>query len=180
MIGEGRIDKSDPTAEWVKKSWSKKKEKKVSINDFEEIKELGSGKYGHVFLAREKKTNFVCAIKIISKQQLKDEEITEQFIRELKIQQYLNHGNIIKLFGFFDDAANIYLILEVGTGGQLFKQLKKHQCMAEAKVAAIIWQVCQAINELHSNKIIHRDIKPENIVLHDVIICAMVECDKAM
>jgi serine/threonine protein kinase len=99
-----------------------------------------------VFLAREKKTNFICAIKIIEKQQLKEEEITEQFIRELKIQLYLNHPNIIKLFGYFDDAANIYIILEVGTGGQLFKQLKKHQCMPEAKVATIIRQVCQAVN----------------------------------
>ncbi len=33
------------------------------------------------------------------------------------------------MFGFFDDPVNIYIILEVGTGGQLFKQLKKHQCM---------------------------------------------------
>lgn len=72
------------------------------------------------------------------------------------------------MFGYFDDEVNIYIILEVGTGGQLFKQLKKHQCMSELKVAGIIRQVCQAINELHSNRIIHRDIKPENIVLHEV------------
>ena len=42
----------DPTNDWVKKSWNKKKEKKISIDDFEQIKELGTGKYGHVFLAR--------------------------------------------------------------------------------------------------------------------------------
>jgi serine/threonine protein kinase len=55
----------DPTQEWVKKSWNKKKEKKLTINDFEQIKDLGSGKYGHVYLTREKKTNFICALKII-------------------------------------------------------------------------------------------------------------------
>ena len=47
-----------------------KKEKKISIDDFEQIKELGTGKYGHVFLAREKQTNFVCAVKIIEKKLL--------------------------------------------------------------------------------------------------------------
>ena len=56
------------------------------------------------------------------------------------------------MYGFFDDHVNIYIILEVGTGGQLFKQ-------------GIIRQVCQAVNELHSYHIIHRDIKPENIVM---------------
>lgn len=70
------------------------------------------------------------------------------------------HPNIIRMFGFFDDATKIYIILEVGTGGQLFKQLKTHQCMPEAKVASIVRQICQAVNELHSNRIIHRDIKP--------------------
>lgn len=95
-----------------------------------------------------------------------EEEITEQFIRELKIQVYLNHANIIRMYGFFDDAVNIYLILELAMGGQLFKQLKKLQSMPEQKVANIMRQVCQAVNELHANQIIHRDIKPENIVLH--------------
>lgn len=72
------------------------------------------------------------------------------------------------MYGFFDDAANVYLIMEAATGGQLFKQLKKHQSMPEQKVASIMRQVCQAVNELHSHRIIHRDIKPENIVIHDV------------
>ena len=75
-----------------------------------------------------------------------EEEITEQFIRELKIQTYLNHPNIIRMYGFFDDQTNIYILLEVGTGGQLFKQLKKLQSMPEAKVASIMRQVCQAVN----------------------------------
>lgn len=70
------------------------------------------------------------------------------------------------MYGFFDDNVNIYIILELATGGQLFKQLKKLQSMPQPKVAAIMRQVCQAVNQLHANQIIHRDIKPENIVLH--------------
>ena len=64
------------------------------------------------------------------------------------------------MYGFFDDQCNIYLLMEVAMGGQLFKQLKKLQSMPEPKVAGIMRQVCQAVNELHSNQIIHRDIKP--------------------
>lgn len=50
------------------------------------------------------------------------------------------------MYGFFDDNAYIYIILEVGTGGQLFKQLKKHQSMPEPKVAGLMRQVCQAVS----------------------------------
>ena len=81
---------------------------------------------------------------------------------------FLNHPNIIKMYGCFDDAANIYIILQVGTGGQLYHQLKKSQPLSQPRIAFIMRQVCDAVNEIHSLKIIHRDIKPENIVLHDV------------
>lgn len=73
---------------------------------------------------------------------------------------FLNHRNIMKLFGFFDDAQTIYLIMEVGTGGQLFHQLKKNTSMPEKDVAGFMRQVCDAVREIHSHRIIHRDIKP--------------------
>ncbi len=78
-------------------------------------------------MVRERYTNFVCALKVIEKSLLKEEEITDQFTREVKIQMFLNHPNIIKMYGCFHDASNIYIILEVGTGGQLYHQLKKSQ-----------------------------------------------------
>ena len=70
------VEDLDSTDEWIKKSWNKRKDKKLELSDFEQLKELGEGKYGHVFLVREKKTNFVCALKIIEKKLLKEEQIT--------------------------------------------------------------------------------------------------------
>ena len=74
------------------------------------------------------------------------------------------------MWGYFDDENYIYIILEVGMGGQLYHQLRKTEPMGEARVATIMKQVCEAVNEIHSLKIIHRDIKPENIVLHEVLV----------
>lgn len=56
----------------------------------------------------------------------------------------------------------------MGTGGQLYHQLKKQSSISEKEVAATMRQVCDAVREIHFHRIIHRDIKPENIVLHDV------------
>ena len=58
----------------------------------------------------------------------------------------MNHPNVIKMYGYFDDVANIYIILELGMGGQLFKLLKKGHAMPEQKVAAYMRQICQAVN----------------------------------
>ena len=58
---------------------------------------------------------------------------------------YLNHPHIIKMYGYFEDMKQIYIILEVGTGGQLFHQLKRNHQMAEAKVAGYMRQICDAV-----------------------------------
>ena len=121
---------------------SKQKNRKITVDDFVRIKELGNGKYGRVYLVKEKYSGFICALKVIEKKLLHEEEITEQFIREVKIQMFLNHANIIKMYGCFDDVANIYIILEVGTGGQLYHQLKKSQPLSESRIAFVMRQVC--------------------------------------
>ena len=50
------------------------------------------------------------------------------------------------MYGYFDDENYIYIILEVGTGGQLYHQLRKSESMGENKVATIMKQVCEAVN----------------------------------
>ena len=97
-----------------------------------------------------------------------EENIVNQFIRELKIQSCLEHPNVVKLFGFFHDKATIYLIMELGSQGQLYKVIKEKKKLGEATVSFIIRQLCEAVKYLHSLHIIHRDIKPENIVLQYV------------
>jgi len=51
--------------------------------------------------------------------------MTDQLIKEIKIQSFCNHENILKLYGFFDDAEFIYIILEYMEEGTLFQTLKK-------------------------------------------------------
>lgn len=38
----------------------------------------------------------------------------DQLLSELKIQTFINHPNILKMYGFFDDTNNIYILLELG------------------------------------------------------------------
>jgi serine/threonine protein kinase len=44
----------------------------MKIDDFVNIKHLGKGKFGVVSLVRHKKTNFICALKTVSKKVVKE------------------------------------------------------------------------------------------------------------
>lgn len=48
-----------------------------------------------------------------------------QLIREIKIQSYLDHPNIVQLYSFFADEDNLYLMLELCCGGNVYNSLKK-------------------------------------------------------
>lgn len=75
------------------------------------------------------------------------------FSREAKIHHYLDHKNIIKLFGLFDDEEYIYLICEYATNGDLYhaiKEKRKHYDNFNLKeVAKIIKSVCEAVLAMH-------------------------------
>lgn len=112
------------------------------IEDFVIGKQLGSGKFGNVFAVKHKLTGFMCALKIIPKEMVKEENIVNQLTRELKIQSCLDHPNIIKLFGFFDDEKNVYLLLELGSSGQLYRVLKEKGRFTEETTSYIVKQIC--------------------------------------
>lgn len=73
------------------------------------------------------------------------------------------------MYGFFDDATHLYIVLEYMEGGTLYEKLKKEKGkLSEKETACIIKQMVQAIEYLHDLGIAHRDIKPENIVISNV------------
>lgn len=135
-----------------------------SINDFEIGRPLGTGKFGRVYLAREKKTHFVVAIKVMYKSHLAKAEIEHQVRREIEIQSHLRHPNILRLYGFFYDKTKIYLVMEYAPNGELFRYLRENDRFDEKTSACYIMQIVSAIQYCHSKGVIHRDIKPENIL----------------
>lgn len=139
--------------------------KQWSLDDFEIGRPLGTGKFGRVYLAREKKSKFIVGLKVLNKSQLQKASIEHQLRREIEIQSQLRHPNIIRMYGYFYDNSRIYLILEYAARGELFKILRDAGRFDEETAAKYIVQMSDAINYCHSKHVIHRDIKPENIMV---------------
>jgi aurora kinase, other len=121
---------------------------------------LGEGKFGSVFLAREIWTGMIVGLKMIEKKRIIRDNFLVQFIRELKIQSFLDHSNIIKVYGYFSDEEHFYIILELGCDGQLFDIISGGQTLSEETTSFIIGNLLDAVGLMHKHKILHRDIKP--------------------
>jgi serine/threonine protein kinase len=139
--------------------------KQWSISDFEIGRPLGRGRFGRVYLAREKKSRFIVALKVLSKSLLQEESMECQLRREIEVQAQIRHPNIARLFGYFWDRTHIYLIVEYCAEGELFRKLRMAGSFNQSTTARYICQIAEALTYCHSKHIIHRDIKPENILI---------------
>jgi len=143
------------------------KQHRWKLDDFDIGRPLGKGKFGNVYLAREKASKYIVALKVLFKSQLQKASVEHQLRREIEIQSHLRHPNILRLFGYFYDECRVYLILEFAPKGELYKSLKQQpEGRFDEKLSArYINQMADALSYCHSKKVIHRDIKPENLLL---------------
>lgn len=137
------------------------------LADFDIGRALGRGKFGNVYLAREKQTMFVVALKVLFKKQIKSLNVEHQVRREIEIQAHLRHPNILRLYGYFHDDDRIYMILEYAPRGTLYMAQQKmpENRFSEKDTAVFIHSLASALIYLHDKQIIHRDLKPENLLL---------------
>ncbi|CDW51748.1 serine:threonine protein kinase 6 [Trichuris trichiura] len=136
-----------------------------SLDDFDLGRQLGRGRFGRVFLAREKKRQFIVALKVLFKSTVIKANMENQVRREIEIQAHLKHPNILRLYGYFHDDARVYLVLEYAAKGELYSRLNEAGKFSEDLTANYMAQVVDAVNYLHKKKVIHRDLKLENILL---------------
>merc|ERR1719238_1047777 len=126
-----------------------------------ETKKMGEGSYGTVSKGTNKATKQLRAVKSIAKAKVKD---PDRFKQEIAIMKMMDHPNIIKLYETFEDHRNIYLVMELCAGGELFDRIIECGHFTEVQVAILMQQIIRAIYYMHENKVCHRDLKPENFL----------------
>ncbi|OBT61358.1 hypothetical protein VE03_09320 [Pseudogymnoascus sp. 23342-1-I1] len=139
--------------------------KQFHLGMFEIGRPLGKGKFGRVYLVRERSSGFICALKVMHKDEIKSNGVEKQVQREIEIQCNLRHPNILQLYSHFHGSKRIFLILEFAKKGELYKHLRREHRFPEWKAATYIAQMASALKFLHKKHVIHRDIKPENILV---------------
>ena len=88
-------------------------------------------------------------------------------LSEIAIMKACDHSNIIKLMDEYETKTEIYLILELVGGGDLFDSITARTKFTEPEAAKMVLDVTNALFYLHSRSIVHRDLKPENLLVSE-------------
>ena len=142
-----------------------KREHDLHLGMFEIGKPLGKGKFGRVYLVKHRASGYICALKVLQKDEIRREKAETHVRREIEVHSNLRHPGILAFHGWFHDSRRIFLILEYAPGGEVFKSLRRAGCFTERQAANYVAQVAQSLSYLHSKNVMHRDIKPENILI---------------
>lgn len=130
------------------------------------LKNIGSGAFGEVYLAKNKKDGKFFAIKQMDKNKIIESGANLDIIyREISIHRRIQHENIVKLYSHFEDEKTFYLIMDYVNSGTLFNVIKKTKGTNEKKAFRYFIQSVAAVFFLHENNLVHRDLKPENLLV---------------
>ena len=141
----------------------------LSFNDFEVLKEIGSGYFASVYRVRYKIDGQIYAIKRYDKSKDKKESALDYY-REKAILYDLNkrgYPSIVKLYADFEDNVSRNLVMECVEGITLQKKRgNMNGYVPQNEVINILTQLLETLQFLHEKcNIIHRDIKPSNIII---------------
>ncbi|KAG8843462.1 hypothetical protein FRB91_003339, partial [Serendipita sp. 411] len=141
----------------------------VRPSSFQKIKMLGRGDVGKVYLVREKKTDKLFAMKVLSKKEMIARNKIKRALAEQEILASANHPFIVTLYHSFQSEDYLYFCMEYCMGGEFFRALQSRpgKCLPEDDARFYAAEVTAALEYLHLMGFIYRDLKPENILLHE-------------
>ena len=135
------------------------------VDDLINIKSIGKGNYGEVFLSKKKGLPQLLATKKMNRQ------FSSRAEYEIRIIMRINHPNIVRFIDLKKTKNNWYLVTEYCNGSSLLDNLKSYMNLyqkpfSEEIIQYLMRQIVDAIQYLHLNKIIHRDLKLDNILVN--------------
>ncbi|KAI2628908.1 kinase-like protein [Xylaria nigripes] len=132
-------------------------------DDYEVLKILGKGSFGVVRLQPD---NRVYAMKVIRKSAMLRTS-QEGHLRAERDFLVASEGSrwIVPLVASFQDAGNLYLVMDYMPGGDFLGLLIRENILSEPVAKFYIAEMILCIEEAHSLRCIHRDIKPDNFLI---------------
>eukprot|EP00177_Eucheuma_denticulatum_P003377 GFKZ01006110.1.p1 GENE.GFKZ01006110.1~~GFKZ01006110.1.p1 ORF type:complete len:912 (+),score=125.95 GFKZ01006110.1:162-2738(+) len=140
---------------------------------------IGEGGYSVVHIAQNKATEpghqryidndfpELAAVKIISKKhpELYNEKMVSREVFSFRLLKMAGgHDNIVEMYEVCEDSNNVYLVMELLSGGELFASIAERGHYTERDAANLVVSMLASLACCHRLNLTHRDVKPENFV----------------
>ncbi|EKM50446.1 uncharacterized protein PHACADRAFT_200389 [Phanerochaete carnosa HHB-10118-sp] len=139
---------------------------RLKVSDFKQVRPLGFGAYGDVYLVEHEPTQTRVAMKVMNKRTVDEAAV----VREKNILQQVGtrgSNGINEFLGSFHNHDNYYLLMKYYPGGDLRQQIRRRGRFPLDLVRMYGAELLVAIKTLHDLGIVHRDIKPDNILISE-------------
>ena len=126
---------------------------------------IGKGGFGRVWKVELRRSKQLFAMKEMDKLRILSKRSVHSVMNERGILEILKHPFIVNMLYAFQDRDNLYLVMDLMSGGDLRYHINKHRFFVEAQARFFAACIITGLEYIHDNSVIHRDIKPENLVI---------------
>ena len=156
---------------------SKKLDKSILLKDLVKFRILGVGTFGKVWLVSHKKSGKAYALKMLIKREIIGHHQVEGVIREKNIMASIDHPFVVNLVCTFQDERNLYMVLDLVQGGELFSVIHTETRDGIPSSHAKFYAACilEALSHLHHRHVAYRDLKPENVLVDAKGYCLLID-----
>jgi serine/threonine protein kinase len=141
---------------------------RVFSDKYEFGRTLGAGRFSTVKAATSRVDGCEYAVKVIDKRAIAGDMVEREALRtEIAILKLVQHPAVVEMKESFESRDNLYVVMRLARGGDLFEYMLKRGRVGEADARVIMYKLFAALCYLHARGIVHRDLKPENILCYD-------------
>jgi eukaryotic-like serine/threonine-protein kinase len=135
------------------------------VPGYTELRELGSGGFGRVVLARHNESGVLVAIKYLRADLLGDAVFAEMFRGEATALASVEDANVVRLYEYVESQAGAAIVMELVEGVSL-REILAHQGATTPEAALVVLQgSLLGLAAAHQRGVVHRDYKPENVLV---------------
>jgi serine/threonine-protein kinase len=133
------------------------------------VHEISRGAMGVVYRAEDLGLSRPVALKMLRPDLVRDKKLVASFRDEAAVLAALRHENLVQVYAFGEDGADVYFVMELVEGLSLEAVMNEGAERGDwpdsVKIASIVSEIGGALDAMHDAGLLHRDVKPGNVVL---------------